>query len=175
MDAYFRFIPSGIPAAELLRQGRCQLIITPFPPEGADIFQTRLFDDQMVCFYDSSVRKAPNSKKEYLDAEYIEVRFSDKELANLYISQKRRLQLKKPRITVPNFRDLAAFLKDSELITTNVSLCGKDILKDYVSVPLPFKTDGLTMYMVWHRRDHLDPAHQWFRNRIKSQVEVILN
>ena len=52
VDAFFRFIPAGIPATELLRHARCQLIVTPFPPEGPDIYQSRLFDDQVVCFFD---------------------------------------------------------------------------------------------------------------------------
>jgi len=56
VDARFRFIPSGIPAANLLRQARCQLLITPFPPEAPDIYQLRLFDDQVKCFYRCAVR-----------------------------------------------------------------------------------------------------------------------
>lgn len=78
------FIPSGIPATDLLRHARCQLIVTPFPPEGPDIYQSRLFDDRVVCFFDGDVRSA--------------------------------------------------------------------------SAPLPFDSGTVTMYMVWHRRDHLDPA-----------------
>jgi len=38
-----RIIPSGVPSAEMLRGGQCQLVITPRPPEAGDILQKRLF------------------------------------------------------------------------------------------------------------------------------------
>ena len=35
------FIPSGVPDPDLLRSDRCQLMLTPLPPDGPDIFQKR--------------------------------------------------------------------------------------------------------------------------------------
>lgn len=171
VDASFRFVPSGIPAADLLRQARCQLIVTPFPPEGPDIYQLRLFDDHSVCFYDASVRSAPTSLEEFVTADYIEVRFDDSESSLITLFNAEPLALKKPRVSVPNFAAVASFLKGSNLISTELSLMGKINLKGFSSAPVPFKTKALTMYMVWHKRDHIDPAHQWLRHRIKTFFE----
>ncbi len=175
MPASFRFIPSGMPAADLLRRARCQLIVTPFPPEGPDIYQLRLFDDHSVCFYDASVRSAPSSLEEFVAADYIEVRFDDSESSLITLFNAEPLALKKPRVSVPNFAAVASFLKGSNLISTELSLMGKINLKGFSSAPVPFKTKTLTMYMVWHKRDHIDPSHQWLRHRIKAFVELSLD
>ena len=175
VDARFRFIPSGKPAADLLRRARCQLIVTHYPPEGPDIYQSRLFDDKLACFYDASVRSAPSSPEEFVDADYIEVRFDDSESSLNAVFVAEPLVLKKPRVSVPNFAAVAPFLKGSKLISTESSLMGKINLKGFASAPVPFKTEALTMYMAWHKRDHIDPAHQWLRRRIKTHVEMILD
>jgi len=175
VDASYRFIPSGLPAADLLRRAHCQLIVTPFPPEGPDIYQTRLFDDHAVCFYDASVRSAPSTLEEFIDADYIEVIFDDNESAYKALFPSESITLKNPRISVPNFAAVAAFLKGSNLISIQSSLMGKINLKGFSTSPLPFETKPLTMYMAWHKRDHIDPAHQWLRHRIKTNFELILD
>ena len=44
------------------------------------------------------------------------------------------------------------------------------LLKRY---PLPFEIPGLKLAMAWHERTHLDPAHQWFRERIVNAMRHI--
>lgn len=168
VDARFRFIPSGIPATNLLRQAHCQLLITPFPPEGPDIFQLRLFDDGVECFYDPEVRPAPTTLDELVTSDYIEVRFDENTSAMQQVYRKVYAEMKRPRLSVPNFSALSAFLKGSDYICILPSLMGNVSLQGFASVPLPFEDNGMTMYMTWHRRDHLDPAHQWLRHRVKE-------
>lgn len=173
IDALFRFIPSGIPTADLLRHAHCQLVVTPFPPEGPDIYQSRLFDDYIVCFFDGDARTAPTSKEEFCAADYIEVRFENNETAMRILRETVGLDLKRPRLSVPNFSALPAFLKGSQLISAQLRLMGQVSLQGFASAPLPFEASTVTMYMAWHRRDHLDPAHQWLRDRIKTFVDGI--
>ena len=47
-----RIVPSDQPTPDMLREERCDLVISPFPPEGVDILQKRLFGAEYVCFYD---------------------------------------------------------------------------------------------------------------------------
>ena len=68
-----RVIPSGAPQAAMLRDETCQLLITPRPPEGSDIFQKRLFEDRLRVFYDPAQRAAPASLADYLAAEHVTV------------------------------------------------------------------------------------------------------
>jgi DNA-binding transcriptional LysR family regulator len=48
------------------------------------------------------------------------------------------------------------------------------LLKDLDWAPLPFKTGTLDLFLIWHRRDNDDPAHQWFRQRIIGTVKSII-
>ncbi len=47
-DLRLRFVPSGVPDAAVLREARCDILVTPFPPEGNDVFHVRLFDDSVA-------------------------------------------------------------------------------------------------------------------------------
>jgi len=174
VDVRFRFIPSGIPALDLLRQARCQLIVTPFPPEGPDIYQVRLFEDHLMCFYDAAMRDPPRTKEEYGRAAYLEVRFEDDEAAAKTLYQTAGILRGPPRISVPNFSALRAFLRGSEMITTQLSLMAQINLEGLASAPLPFDTAAVPMYMVWHKRDHRDATSRWLRGRIKAFVEQLL-
>ena len=165
-DVCFRFMASSAHASGLLRQARCHLLITPFPPEGADIFQVRLFDDELVCFYDDTVRSAPDTAEAFSTADYLEVRFDEHESTLRLLQQRDGVTIGQPRVSVPNFSALPGFLRGSEMICALPSLMGRVNLQGFASAPLPFPAPGLTMYLCWHRRDHLDPAHQWLRRRI---------
>ena len=59
-----RVIPSGVPAADILREEQAQLVITPRPPDGSDILQKRLFEDQYRVFYDATKRGPPRTPAE---------------------------------------------------------------------------------------------------------------
>ena len=56
-----RIVPSDQPTPDMLREERCDLVVSPFPPEGVDILQRRLFGAEYVCFYDAAAREAPDA------------------------------------------------------------------------------------------------------------------
>jgi hypothetical protein len=62
-----------VPQPELLRSDACQLVISPRPPDAADLLQRRLFADRYRVFYDANVRPAPVSLADYLAAEHVTV------------------------------------------------------------------------------------------------------
>lgn len=169
----FSFLPSEVPSTALLRNARCDLIVTPWPPEGDDIFAVRLFDMQMMCFYDAQVREAPQTWEEFRTSPYIVTRFADNATSLAAIANIDHTQLEAPQVSVSNFSALAAFIKGTDLITTEANLMARGPLSGLAMSPLPFKTDTLVMYLVWHRRDHTDPAHQWLRDRIKAAVSGV--
>lgn len=174
VDIDFQFIASGLPSTNLLRESRCQLIITPRPPEGEGIYQTRLFDDELVCFYDGAARSAPASLAEFLAADRIEVSFEEGESRLSTLPVPGGAHPRKPRITVSNFAAVAPFLKSSTLIAVQPSLLHRIQLGGFSHAKLPVKTDPLVFYMVWHRRDHHDPAHRWLRQCVKTAVTQLI-
>jgi len=74
-----RVIPSQSPSPAMLRENRCDLMITPLPPSGIDIVQKRLLSDHYVCYYDAKARAAPAGRNAYLAARHVTVVCTDNE------------------------------------------------------------------------------------------------
>jgi DNA-binding transcriptional LysR family regulator len=170
-----RVIPSQSPSPAMLRDNRCDLLITPVPPEGIDIVQKRLLQDHYVCFYDPAVRPAPTSRAQYLAARHITVVYTDNERLDF----DRRLGasgvVRDIAISVPNFTGVPAFLRGSELLASMPSLLGNGLMRDFASVRIPIPASAgalaaLPMYMVWHQRFQKDPAHSWLREQLEAGV-----
>lgn len=173
IDPMLRFIPSGVPMANLKRASRCQLLITPAPPKGKNIIKEELLKSPMACFYDASIRKPPGTLQEFAASRYVEVRFSGTESSMMVFPEIDPTKLKEPTITVPNFADLEAFIKGTDLITTQLEVMQRGVLKDLDCAPLPMDARPLTLYLVWHQRDADDPAHKWLRLKILDTVKTI--
>ena len=167
------FIPSGIPNISLLRDARCQLILTPFPPDAPDIFQRRLITGDMMCFYDASMRDAPSSWEEYINAEHISVRFVGGYDSNQALRGVDLSEIREPTITVSNFNAIPSFVKGSELISTEMNAMHIGPLRELSMAPLPFKSEKISLYLVWHERSNNDPAYKWIRRRIENIADDI--
>ena len=170
-----RFIPSGIPSASSLRASRYQMLITPTPPDNPDFEKASLVQTKMVCFYDSTVRKPPRTWKQFAESKYVEVRFSDTESSLMALPSIDTSTMNPPTITVPNFSSLAPMIKGTDRITTQLAAMKLGLLQDLDWAPLPFKTGTLDLFLIWHRRDNDDPAHQWLRQRIIGTVNSIIS
>jgi DNA-binding transcriptional LysR family regulator len=169
----FHFMPAGVPSTNLSRTSRWQFLISPAPPKAKDIIQVRLFQSKMVCFYDAKIRQPPKSWKQFAESNYAEVKFSDTESSIMVLPSIDSSTLKTPTISVPNFSALNAFIKGSDLITTQLELMKQGPLKGLDSAPLPIKTQPVSVYLAWHQRNDSDPAHKWLRQKIKETVNLI--
>lgn len=174
IDTQLRFISSGIPDVEVLRQKRCDIMITPFPPEGSDIYQLRLFSDHLRCFYDEKMREAPNTWEAFCRCDLVEASFTDHKGSLAALSKRDLSSLKKPTVRVPNLGAIEAFIQGSEKITVTANLMKVSEFKNLSNAPLPFETNQISMYLVWHKRNHENPAHQWFREKIKLITKKVL-
>lgn len=165
-----RIVPSGAPSAELLRSGACQLVISPRPPDGTDIVQKRLFEDQYRVFYDPAVRSAPASEADYLAADHATVAYE----AHRGLALDRQLEARGVHrcfaVRVPGFAALPAFVRGTPLLTTAPSLLGSTALAALASAPVPVACPGLPMYLIWHARYQQDAAHRWLRGQLESVV-----
>ncbi len=162
------FIPSGVPDPDLLRSDRCQLMLTPLPPDGPDIFQKRLITSPLMIFYDASRRDPPEDWQSYCNSDHVEVRFADGRNARAVMRGVDQSQIRPPIVTLPHFNAIPPFVKGSDLISTDTALMKHGPLATLDSAPLPFKCEPVSIYMVWHQRSANDPAHRWLRERIDS-------
>ena len=161
-----RVIPSDVPSLEMLRDGVCDLAISPRPPEGSDIVQRRLFEDRYIVFFDASVRAAPTSLKEYLAADHITVVYEPRRTLHLDRTLEARGLHRRFALMVPGFGALPALLRDSPLLATAPSLLAGRFLAGFGTSEVPTTCPALPMYLIWHRRHQDDPAHRWLREHI---------
>jgi DNA-binding transcriptional LysR family regulator len=168
-----RVIPSHVPTPEMLREERCQLIITPRPPLIGDVLQRRLFDDRYVCYFDAAVRSAPATLEEYLAAEHVTVAYESRgplEIDRILTEQGLQRTF---AAVVPNFSGISSFLRGSAYLATLPSMLGADLLRGFDQAAPPMACPTMPMYMVWHQRDHLDAAHRWLREQLLVLTESI--
>ncbi|HET9105715.1 MAG TPA: LysR family transcriptional regulator [Steroidobacteraceae bacterium] len=168
-------IPSRAPTAELLREGRCDLIITPRPPEASDLLQKRLLTDRYVCFFDSGERGAPATLAEYLAARHVTVAYEDGRRLEFDELLEDRGLSRAMGVAVPNFGGIAAFLRGTDMLASLPSLLRLGALAGFGMAALPLSAPEVSMYAVWHRRHHEDPAHAWLRAELEEVADGILD
>jgi DNA-binding transcriptional LysR family regulator len=169
-----RVVPSAVPTPEMLRDGGCQLVVSPRPPEAADLMQKRLFEDQYAVFYDSTQRSAPQTAADYLAAEHVTVLYEPRRQLDLdQVLTSRGIQ-RRIVASVPGFAGVAAFLRGSTLLATAPSLLRAELLRGFASVVPPVPCPGLPMYLIWHVRHQADPMHSWLRQEIEAVVPAEL-
>jgi DNA-binding transcriptional LysR family regulator len=166
--ATLRVIPSGAPQAALLREHDCDLVITPRPPEAADIVHKRIFEDHYRVFFDADVRQAPATRDEYLAAEHVTVRYEDRRGLDVDGWLAEHDLQREIVATVPGFAGIAAMLRGGPWIATMPSLLARGALRGLASAAPPVETPPMPMYLVWHLRRQDDPAHRWLRRTVES-------
>jgi DNA-binding transcriptional LysR family regulator len=170
-----RVIPSGAPGAELLREGECDLVITPRPPVAGDILQKRLFADRYAVFYDPARRAAPASRAAYLTAEHVTVLYEPRRALDVDRWLADQGVARRFVATVPGLAALAALLRGGDWVATAPSLMGRGALQGLAQVPVPLKTPEMPMYAVWHQRHQNDPVHRWLREHLQAVVGAALS
>ena len=172
-----RIVPSGAPSAELLRSDACQLVISPRPPDGTDIVQKRLFEDQYRVFYDASVRSAPATEADYLAADHATVAYEAHRGLDLDRQLLARGVRRRFAVRVPGFAALPAFVRGTALLTTAPSLLARTAfagLEGLASAPVPVVCPAMPMYLIWHARYQQDAAHRWLRGEVEGVVGPVL-
>ncbi len=169
-----RVIPSDIPSLDMLRHEHCQLVISPRPPDGADILQKRLFEDEYRVFYDANEREAPQTEAEYLAAEHITVVYEPQRTLDLDQWLAAQGVQRRFKVMVPGFAGLAPFIRGSQLVTTAPRRLQSHLLHGLACAKVPLQCPALPMYMVWHLRHQHDPAHRWLRAELEALVPAAL-
>ncbi len=167
----FDFKPSGVPNLSLLRDARCDLLLTPVPPEAVDMIQSKLFDGRVMCFFDGDKRKPPEDIDSYLAADHVAVQFASGGSSAAVLTAPELPEIPPPAITVPNFAGIAPFVLGTEMLATNLEYLHQSAFQQLDMAPLPFESERVNVFMVWHERSNNDPAHKWLRENVRSIVQ----
>ena len=168
------FIPSGHPTSGMMRDARCHLALTPFPPDATDIIQKPVLKGKIMCFFDATVQDAPATWADYCRADHLTVRFPDGGTSLRALTGVDKSNIREALISVPNFGAIPPFIKGTRLIATEMDLMKLCTLSDLDMGPVPARSDPVTIYMSWHRRSSDEPAHKWLRGRVERIAEKIM-
>lgn len=169
-----RVIPSNIPDSNMLRADRCQLAISPRPPDGADILQRRLFDDRYVVFFDQAVRNAPDSLDDYLAADHVTVVYEPQRNLDIDDLLGERGINRRFAVSVAGFGGIRPFLSGSNYLATLPRRLGANQLAGFSQAATPFECPAMPMYAIWHKRYQHDPLMRWLLDslyEITAKVE----
>jgi len=169
-----RVLPSDVPRAEMLREGDCQLVISPRPPDASDILHKRLFEDDYRVFYDAAVREEPLRLADYQAAEHISVLYSPRRTLDVDQQLTARGVARHFAVTVPSFAGIPAFLRGSSMLATLPGLLARGLMQGFAHCPLPAKVGRMPMYMIWHLKYRHDPAHSWLRRELEQAAAEVL-
>lgn len=165
IDLGLKIVPSGVPSVAMLRDARCDLMLTPLPPDAPDLVQRKLFTGQMRLFFDAACADPPRTVEAYLSAQHIGVQFALGGASSEVLKSRELPSLPAPRVNVSNFSGIPPFVKGTKLIATQLEFLRHTSLRDLAHAPLPFASEPVSVYMVWHQRSTNDPAHKWLRKR----------
>ena len=76
--------------------------------------------------------------------------------------------------TVDGFAAALALARASDLVATVPERHTLGLREGMVSFALPFKTEQLTISLLWHPRMEGDPAHRWLRQIVRQASEAAL-
>lgn len=169
-----RIVPSGVPSAEMLRDGECQLAITPRPPDAADVVQRRLFDDRYLVYYDAAARPPPRTLDDYLAAEHVAVHHETRGRLDIDRFIDERGIRRRFAVTVAGFSGVAPFLRGTPFLATLPGLLRASLLRGLATAAPPCPTPPMPMFMLWHQRHQADPMHQWLRDELLAVVAPAL-
>lgn len=163
-----RVIFSGFENVDLLRRRRCDLMLTPDPPDGVEFMQRPILSDDYACFFDPATTDAPANLGEYMSRPHAKVVFTDDEESRvdqllLPDHGRRRIVLK-----VASFAALAGMLPGTDIIATLPSRLRHTILRHLACSPCPAPTPTLSLFVVWHRRDHERPLNRHIRSLLRG-------
>jgi DNA-binding transcriptional LysR family regulator len=173
-SARLRIVPSDQPTPDMLREDRCDLVISPFPPEGADILQKRLIAAEYVCFFDAAARAAPTAQ-DYFAADHVTVVYTSRVGLSFDRAMEAAGHARRFVVGVPNFAGVPAFLRGTARLATLPSGLSASVMRGFSSCPLPVEVEGarFALYMAWHRRHALDPAHALVRQLLEREARRV--
>jgi DNA-binding transcriptional LysR family regulator len=169
-----RVIPSGLPSASMLRDGQCELLITPRPPDAGDVLHRRLFEDDYRVFFDPACRAAPTDAAEYLRADHVTVLYEARRRLHIDDVLAERGVQRRFVAEVPGFAGIAPFLRGSERLATLPGLLRVGLLNGFAHAAVPLPTPSMPMYVVWHLRHQTDPMQRWLREQLDAVVQAAL-
>lgn len=155
---------------DMLADGKLDLAITMLDGVPPDLHARQIGEDRAVCVMRTGHPLATKtlSLDDYLSWPHVRISdggdkdgFVERHLADL--GQKRDV-----RLVVPFFGSALSVVSRSDCLVTMPRHVAESLANAFPITwrPLPFDPHIFHYGVLWHARNHHDPAHQWFRNQV---------
>lgn len=76
---------------------------------------------------------------------------------------------------VPNVMVLLSAVAQTDLLGFTSHQFARSFINrfDIKSYAIPWQVERIPLYMIWHRAYQLDPAHKWFKEKVKDTIQNI--
>jgi DNA-binding transcriptional LysR family regulator len=158
---------------EPVSTGKLDLTFQPHRPSGArasGMFEKTLAKESFVCVMR---KKHPLAKQKLTLARYCDVphlMIAPNGTPGSFVDDALALQgrVRRVAMAVPHFLIVPYILQSTDLVAT-VALRIAELFAqhlDLVMTPPPIEVPPFEIAMLWHERNHHDPAQRWFRDQI---------
>lgn len=167
-------------AAELLREGEVDLIISSLRDIPADYYSSPLFAQRACCIArrDHPAIDRVLTMENFLRFPHVAfgvspvmLSFVDTLVENALAGLGARRTI---AATVPSFMVSPAIVASTDLLAVIPDRIAADSARRHPLqiLELPFDIGALDLAMYWHVRHHTDPAHQWLRAALRESAQI---
>jgi len=159
-----------------MEAGRVDLAIGFLPDLKAGFFQRRLFKQRYVCLFRKSHSLARNgmTMKGFLEAEHVSIVAEGTGHGMVDSTILRAGLPRRVSLRVPHFVALGHILQSTDMIAVVPEAYATRTLKpfDLATAPCPAKIPDITINVLWHGRNHREPANQWLRQLLFEMFAI---
>lgn len=168
-----RVVNLGLTMGDHLTQGEVDLGIGPLGafrslPRGTKA--QKLFDDEFVCVLreDHPFAKRRMTLDDFCALPHALVSPSGQSGSYVDAALAKLGRTRRVAVELPHFLVAPHIVRETDVVLTLAKRLA-DVLAPMLGlrrVPTPIEVPGFTMSMVWHERNHADPAHVWLRGAL---------
>lgn len=171
--ARLSIMQANLQGHDQLREGLCDLLISPLPSNVSGLYRRLLLRDTYACFLDEDnvLAGAPLTVEDYQTAEHAAISYGGG-WRPFYRSALDALGIEiVPRVELPSFGAIGNVLAGSDLVLTAPSALAQVMPQRVRKIDPPFQSN-FDIFVFWSARQHHSEASQWLRRIVVAEAKA---
>ncbi len=149
------------------------LALLSVPPASSALKQKLLVEDELVTFYDATVREAPSTLDAYCCSDHAVSTLGGTATSGVDTALRKLNRSRKIKLVVSSLESLAPLMKGTSLITTIPSKLGAGLMRDFSVVQCPLDYPTIPFHAAWHLNKDGESWHRWLRSTVTGDFQSI--
>lgn len=157
-----------------LRQGECDLLLSPVQGDGEQLFRRLLLEDQYICVTDpdNPLCKKPLTTATYAAARHVFISYEGAWRPGYRELAEAQGVTAEVMLDLPSSGEIGRLVKGTDLVATIPRFLAASFGEELAMLTGPFDSE-LFVYQYWTARTNLSPAHRWFRDMVAEEARQI--